>query len=237
MSFINFIQNFGIQFLLSIIIGYLFGSISFSIIFTKQFERTDIRNMGSGNAGFTNVLRSAGVLPSLLTLVFDFLKCAIAIYIANIVFYLISGVNTPNFIALQTNIYLTGLACIVGHIYPCFFGFKGGKGVLTAASFVLVSDWRVFLICISIFLIVLYFSRIVSLSSIIAVGSLPIVVFIVKFVFDYLPGIESNFSLSYVILATVFYLLIATLIIFKHKNNIHRLLLHEEKKIKPKSKS
>lgn len=231
------LQRFILPFIITIIVSYLLGSINFSIIITRHFEHEDIRNLGSGNAGFTNVLRSAGIMPSILTFILDFLKCALAVYLAHVIFYLASGNSITDFLALQANMYLAGFFCIAGHIYPCFFNFKGGKGVTSAAALALFTDWRVFVICISIFLIMLYFSRIVSLSSIIAVSSLFIVSFLVKFFLDYLPKQNPSFDLNYVFLSVVFYLLTAALVIFKHKDNISRLRSGQEKTIKAKSKS
>lgn len=232
MSFSIFMRTYILQFLLSVIIGYLLGSISFSIIFTKHFEHKDIRDLGSGNAGFTNVLRSAGVLPSVLTFIFDLLKCGLSIYLANITFCLFFGSSDSNFIAMQANAYLAGLACVLGHIYPCFFKLKGGKGVITVAASALFTDWRIFLLCISVFLIALCFSKIVSLSSIIAGICLPIIAFTVKFFLDYLPS--KSLNLSYVFLSVAFYILVSSLVIFKHKDNIKRLRLGQEKTIKVK---
>ena len=85
-SILDFFRSYGLQILLTAVISYLLGSISFSILFTKKFEKTDIRKMGSGNAGFTNVLRSVGILPAILTLVGDFGKGVVAVLIGRLIF-------------------------------------------------------------------------------------------------------------------------------------------------------
>ena len=133
---IALLRDYGLQILATVVIGYLVGSVSFSIIFTRLFDKKDIRTMGSGNAGFTNVLRSVGKLPSILTFIFDFAKGLLAVYLGMLIF---QASGAP-FIVKQCGIYLAGVACILGHVFPLYFHFKGGKGVLTSAALILIID-------------------------------------------------------------------------------------------------
>ena len=232
------IKDYGLQILAAVVIGYLLGSISFSIIFTRIFDKKDIRTMGSGNAGFTNVLRSVGKLPSVLTFVCDFAKGLLAVYLSMLIF---DAAGAP-FIVRQCGIYLTGLACILGHVFPVFFRFKGGKGVLTSAALVLVIDWRIFLIAIGIFLIVFAVSKIISLASISAAASLPVGTFLVTYFADYRRSLMysysvlHDYSLAYVLVTTAFALILAILVVGKHHANIKRILRGEEKKITAKKR-
>lgn len=233
---IALLRDYGLQLLAVVVIGYLVGSISFSIIFTRLFDKKDIRTMGSGNAGFTNVLRSVGKLPSILTFIFDFAKGLLAVYLGMLIF---QASGAP-FIVRQCGIYLAGVACILGHVFPLYFRFKGGKGVLTSAALILIIDWRIFLIVIGVFLIVFLITRIISLASISAAVSLPIGTFLVTFFADYLPNLSYSmvrgYSLAYVVITTVFSLILAALVVGKHHANIGRILRGEEKKITAKKR-
>ena len=196
---IALLRDYGLQILATVVIGYLVGSVSFSIIFTRLFDKKDIRTMGSGNAGFTNVLRSVGKLPSILTFIFDFAKGLLAVYLGMLIF---QASGAP-FIVKQCGIYLAGVACILGHVFPLYFHFKGGKGVLTSAALILIIDWRIFLIVVGVFLIVFLISKIISLASISAAVSLPIGTFLVTYFADYRPNLSHSFdkgySLAYVV--------------------------------------
>lgn len=229
MSLLNFLNIYWFQILLTIIINYLIGSISFSIIITKKItDGIDIRTLGSGNAGFTNVLRAIGKFPAMLTFVGDFSKGILAVLIGKLIFGIIPSnfAITPQIV--QYGAYIAGIACVLGHVYPCFFAFKGGKGVLTTAALILMFDWRVFLICMSIFIIVFVYSKIISLSSITAAALCPVAMFLVG-----LSRYTSNKSMpfSYIIVSAVVVLLLAALIIYKHKPNIKRILNGTEAKI------
>ena len=222
---IALLRDYGLQILATVVIGYLVGSVSFSIIFTRLFDKKDIRTMGSGNAGFTNVLRSVGKLPSILTFIFDFAKGLLAVYLGMLIF---QASGAP-FIVKQCGIYLAGVACILGHVFPLYFHFKGGKGVLTSAALILIIDWRIFLI-----------SKIISLASISAAVSLPIGTFLVTYFADYRPNLSYSFdkgySLAYVVVTTAFSLILAALVVGKHHANIGRILRGEEKKITAKKR-
>ena len=124
--------------LLTVIASYLLGSVNVSIIISKKFFGEDIREFGSGNAGMTNVMRTYGKKMAALTFGGDFLKAVVASLIGR--FFL------GFFVA-----YLAGFFCFLGHIFPCFYKFKGGKGIVTAAAMVLMTDWRIFLILVAVF--------------------------------------------------------------------------------------
>ncbi len=219
--------------LISFVLSYLLGSINTAILVTgiATKGKEDIRNMGSGNAGFTNVLRSVGKVPAILTIVFDFLKSVIAVVLGGIFFSLVfAGSDDINGIVVIGK-YLCGFFCILGHSYPIFFRFRGGKGIVSAAGMMLVADWRVFVLILSTFLIVFIFSKIISLASITCAFLFPVYTFILTFFIDYM---NFNYTVSYVVLCTLAALFIGLFVVIKHSSNIKRLLAGEEKKITPK---
>lgn len=204
------------------IAAYLIGSVSFSIICTHVFAGTDVRNHGSGNAGTTNVLRTAGKLPALLTFAGDFLKCVAAILLARFILVLFGGI-VPDELFIG---YYAGIFCMLGHIFPIFFGFRGGKAVATAGALVLMADWRLFLIAFILFAIVFAVTHIVSLSSIISVLSLPFSTCVAA----------SLHSGSLVSLDVLCACLVAFILIFKHRANIQRLRNGTEPRVGQKTK-
>lgn len=207
-----------VSFVLTAVLSYFLGSVNFSIILTKKFTGTDVRTHGSGNAGATNVLRTAGKLPAALTFACDFLKTVAAILLAVLIANLL---NVDTGIYLQFLKYTAGIGCLFGHIFPIYFGFKGGKGVTTFAAVVLMLDWRCFLICISIFVLVVLISKMVSLGSVIAVASVPVVTFLLEYF------AHNRFALADALLSVV----IASVIIFKHRANIIRVIHGKEAKL------
>lgn len=235
-DFFIFLADNWYRFLAAILIAYLLGSINFSIVINNLImKREDIRSKGSGNAGFTNVLRSVGKGPAIATIVLDFLKGVLAVTIGGLLFTQFTGFEqiAPEYVSYGK--YIAGFFCIVGHVYPCFFGFKGGKGVVTTAALAVCVDWRIFVLAISVFIIVFLVSKMVSLASVCAEASLPVVTFLVTYFMDYLPGKENGeFTIAYVVLSTLFTFGVALLIIIKHKSNIVRILNGTEKKITSK---
>ena len=125
-----------IVYILIAIIAYLIGSVNFSVIFSKKFAGFDVREKGSGNAGTTNMLRSVGKKAAAITLICDILKGVVAIGIAILLGY-IPDMNKE--LLLQ----IAGVAVILGHTFPVFFGFKGGKGVATSLGVLLLSNWQI----------------------------------------------------------------------------------------------
>lgn len=215
-------------------ISYLIGSVSFAIIFTHLFAHTDIREHGSKNAGMTNVLRTAGKIPAALTLICDFSKGAIAVfigkYLANDFLNVITEKNMEDVVNPLYFAYIAGFFCLLGHIYPIFFGFRGGKGVSSLAGIMLVIDWRVLLGAVGVFILIFLLFRIVSLSSLSAVFIAP---FFAYFLYDKSVEYSYNiFGLSQRAAITAVAACFALIIIVMHRSNIVRLIKGEEKKIK-----
>lgn len=204
--------------LLAALVSYLLGSISFAVIITKQAIKRDVREMGSGNAGMTNVMRTAGFVPGALTFVLDFLKGAAACLIGK---YLIfgwladrAGVEIP----LVYGLLVCGVFCQLGHIFPLFFDFRGGKAVACTAGIFSVCNWKVLAACVAVFVIVFLCTRIVSAASVSAMIALPVT--------EYFT-VTGEHRLIAVALSAV----IALIVIIKHKENILRIIRGEEKKL------
>lgn len=212
------------------VIAYLLGSISFAIILTKLFVHEDVRHFGSGNAGATNVLRVAGKKASALTFLLDFLKCAASVAIGYFVLRYVCDQNGFAPTTARLGMYVAGFMCFVGHMYPLYFGFRGGKGVVTVSAMMLLLDWRVFLVCFAIFTLTFIWKKMVSLSSIVSAAAYPIVTFLLTWFLDYMPS-DGTISVGYVVLATAVSGLIGAIVIFKHRANIRRILKGEEKPI------
>ena len=228
---INFLKLYWMYMIFVGMVGYFIGSISFSILITKHFKnKSDIRELGSGNAGFTNVLRSVGFWPAFLTLLGDFSKGIGACLIGRFVFSQINLPGVPNFCITQYGIYIAGIACLIGHVYPCFFSFRGGKAVVTGLSLLIMTDWRVACLALAVFLIAVIFTRLISLGSILAAFSYPILTFCVTYFCDYLGG-QRQVTFGYTVIVTTISVVLSVFVIYKHKKNLIRLLNGEEKKI------
>ena len=195
------------------IIAYLLGSISFSIIISKKMAGFDVRDKGSKNAGSTNVLRTVGKKAAIITLICDCLKGVIAILIA----YIAGKIWTNLDSALLVQ--LAGIFVVLGHTFPVFFKFKGGKGVATSLGVLLMVNWQIGLICLVFALILMALTRFVSLGSVAAAILFPVLtVFITN---NYLvPG-------NYIIFGVI----LAILVIFNHRENVKRLLTGTENKL------
>lgn len=230
-------KNHWLLVLLVATIGYLLGSVNFSIIVTRRVKKTDdIRNLGSGNAGFTNVLRSVGKREATITFLGDISKSALAIFFGHVIFSLSNIANLPLFYVHQYGAYIAGVFCVIGHIYPCFFKFKGGKGLLTLFSMIFFIDLRTFFILLAIFGVLFLTTKIISLCSIVVAFLYPVVTFVMGFFFDGILAKE-NLFVDYLISTTVISILMSTLVIYRHKGNIKRLLRGEEKRITAKKNS
>lgn len=201
----------------AIILAYLIGSINFAVIFSAIFMKKDVRQLGSGNAGTTNVMRNGGFLPGALTFIFDAVKGYAACFIGVKVFeYLFHYTEwaMPAYGALAC-----GLACMLGHVFPVFFGFKGGKGVATSVGIFYVCNPLAITLGLAVFALVLIISKIVSLSSLIA--TLVVVVLSIIF-YDYNASI-----LPQIILIVS----MGTIVFLKHTENIKRLISGTESRI------
>lgn len=228
-----------IRTLATAVIAYLLGSLSPAIIITKLKTGQDIRTLGSGNAGFTNVLRSVGVAPAVITILCDYAKGILAVLIG---WWIFSEMTITNDVSRLEYVkyggYLAGVFVIIGHSFPIFYGFKGGKGVVTANALMIVVDIRVFLLIIATFLIVVLATRLISLGSIAGAIMFPVYTCLITYFCDYLPllGTPDEIRFRFVLISTACAFVIGLMIIIRHHENIKRLLAGEEKKIKPKSK-
>lgn len=206
--------------IVTVIAAYLIGSINFAVIFAKAFLKKDVRELGSGNAGATNVLRSAGLVPGILTFVFDALKGFAASYMGKIVFDYIFTNSASDWMVPVFGAYLCGTACMLGHIFPFFFDFKGGKGVATSVGIFAVCCPIAIISGLIVFTLVTIFSKYVSLGSVIAT----LVVVILSIIFyDRTAALLPQLFLA---------LAMGVIVIVKHKENIKRLIAGNESKIK-----
>ena len=219
------------------VVSYLIGSINSSIILSRAISGRDIRESGSGNAGATNMLRTHGKKMGVLTLLIDVAKGIIAVLLAVLVVkYYNSGLaykvwgrsdlNTWQGILDWISLpYIAGLFVILGHNFPLYFGFKGGKGVATSLGVVMMLDWKIGVMILVIALIIMAVTRYVSLGSVIS-GILFIILEIARMFFD------SDWNLVRLICV----ILIGGLIIVRHHANIKRLLNGTENKLGAKKK-
>ena len=195
------------------IIAYLIGSINFSIILSKKMAGFDVREKGSGNAGTTNMLRSVGKKAAAITLICDILKGVIAILIAIAIGKIFK--NTNGSLLVQ----IAGVAVILGHTFPIFFKFKGGKGVATSLGVLIMSNWQIGLICLVFALILIALTQMVSVGSIAAAILYPVLTLFIPQ--NYIvPG---NYLIYSIVLAII--------IVFNHRENVKRLLNGTENKI------
>ena len=213
------------------VISYLIGSINTSIILSKSIYGTDIRTSGSGNAGATNMLRTHGKGIAIATLICDVLKGMIAIVIAAWADIIINDIAKTSILTpfasqyiLGNLKYIAGIFVVLGHDFPVFFGFRGGKGVATSLGVALTLDWQVGLIIAVIALIIMASSRYVSLGSICAAALYPFVLFTYLMVKE-LSNLDDK--LGYIVMAFV----LALLLIAKHHSNIKNLRLGTENKL------
>ena len=198
------------------LLAYAIGSINFSVIISKKYAGFDVREKGSGNAGTTNMLRSVGKKAAAVTLICDILKGVVAIIIA-----LIAGKiakNTDQALLVQ----IAGIAVILGHTYPIFFGFKGGKGVATSLGILIMTNWQIGLICLLFAVIIMAFSKMVSMGSVGAAILFPI---LTLFIQNHYIVQASGFKYF------IYSVIIAAIIIFNHRSNIKRILNGTENKL------
>ncbi len=205
--------------------GYLLGSVNLSIVLSKLMGKGDIREHGSGNAGTTNTLRVLGPIPAILVLAFDVLKGVLAIKIGHGLMLL--GYNSIP--VTQIPLYfeyaylISAFGAIMGHNFPIYYGFKGGKGVATSLGVLLTLEWEIGLVCLLFALVLILSSRMVSLGSIFAAFLYPVLVAVIGNEY----GTELKYKLPYFIFACC----IALLVIVRHRKNISRLLSGTENKL------
>lgn len=198
-----------IRLALSALLGYLLGSVSVAVLLSRRHFGGDVRTRGSGNAGATNVARVFGMKAGLLTLLGDMAKTALSALGG----WLLAGAD---------GLAVACAACLLGHCFPAYFSFRGGKGVAVAGCIALFLDWRMFLLLLVLFAAVFLLSRRVSLCSVAAAAAYPWLYLLLD------PGLSLRFWLC---------LFIGVLVIVLHRSNIRRLLRGEEAPFRPKSSS
>ena len=189
------------EILITSLLAYLAGSIPFGYIFTKIFLKKDIRNIGSGNIGATNALRTGNKLIGYSTLIFDILKAVLVVLLTSIYYY--------------EYVYLASLSVFIGHIFPIWLNFKGGKGVATYLGILFCLDYNLGFVFIVCWLIVIFISKYSSLSSLISALIIPLYIFIFN---D-----QNNYY---------FYIIMFIMIFYTHRENIKRLINNTESKTK-----
>lgn len=202
--------------ILSAAVSYLLGSCNSAIIVGKLIKHKDIRNYGSKNAGLTNTLRCFGKGCALLTLIGDLGKGIVAVLLSKGICHLLN-VSVAGDEKVQFIGYVAGIAAILGHVFPLYYGFKGGKGVLVGVSVFLVIDWKAFCLMILIFAVVLAISKYVSLGSMISAACCPLITLILQLV------LYTERPLWYTILNTAMAAVMGIWVIFMHRSNISRL--------------
>ena len=207
-------------YILIAIIAYAIGSVNFSVILSKKIAGFDVREKGSGNAGSTNMLRSVGKKAAAITLVCDILKGVVAILIAVMIGWLFK--DSDKALLVQ----IAGILVIVGHTYPIFFEFKGGKGVATSLGVLLISNWQLGLICLVFALVLMALTRMVSVESIAAAILFPVLTLFVN-----MHMLQSNYIVTQGSGYLIYSIILAALVIFNHRTNIQRILNGEENKI------
>ena len=201
------------------IIAYLIGSVNFSIIISKKMAGFDVREKGSGNAGTTNMLRSVGKKAAAITLVCDILKGVVSIGIAIIIGNIAKNLDRE--LLLQ----IAGIAVILGHTFPIFFGFKGGKGVATSLGVLLMSNWQIGLICLVFALVLMALTRMVSLGSCGAAILFPVLTLFINEHYTVLTeGKNGNVYFVYSVI-------LAIIVLYNHRENIKRILNGTENKL------
>lgn len=218
-----FTTGFYVALILVAVGAYLLGSINTAIIVSHIHAGDDVRNHGSGNAGMTNMLRTYGKGPAAFTAMGDFLKAVLAVVLGRVVFTL-AGFTPDNGFPLDAG-YIAGLCVLLGHIFPIYFRFKGGKGVMAALGVILVVNPLAFLVIAVIFIPLVFITRIVSIGSVLGSIAYPFVTWAVL----YLLGKEPLYD-------TLCAAIIGILILYMHRDNIKRLLSGTENKFERKPK-
>ena len=195
--------------LVIVLLSYFLGCFNGAVLISSFVIRDDIRGHGSGNAGLTNFYRTYGARYALGVILLDMGKTAVATVIGGYMFHCLYEDWT-------LGVLVAGLSCIIGHIFPAFYEFKGGKGILAGSILVIMLDWRMALVAWSLFFLSVVLTRFVSLGSIMAAASVGVTAF---FLYD---------RPVYIILAVI----TASLVIWSHRSNVVRLLKGNENKFK-----
>lgn len=198
------------------IIAYAIGSINFSVIISRKYAGFDVREKGSGNAGTTNMLRSVGKKAAAITLICDILKGVVSILIAVIIGNIIRNMDKALLVQIA------GIAVVLGHTFPIFFEFKGGKGVATSLGVLLMTNWQIGLICLVFAIVIMAFSKMVSMGSVGAAILFPVLTLFIRNHF-----IVEATGLKYFFFSIV----LAAIVAFNHRENIKRILNGTENKL------
>lgn len=231
-----FFSEYWLQTIIAVLAAYLISSVNTSIIVTRIVLHKDIRSMGSGNAGFTNVLRCVGKVPAIVTFIGDFLKGIISVTIAYFLMFGVQGANADIYRGYL--MYIAGLFAVVGHTFPIYYKFKGGKGVVTTFAVMFMTDWRMSVMALLIFAVFFMITGIISVCALINAVAFPVNTIVFKFL-DYnnvtaaISPMPSP-SISFILFSAAITFIIGLLVIFRHKENIQRLANGTEKKIKAK---
>lgn len=223
---VAFLENSWLALVLAAVTAYLLGSVNFAIVVTRAFAGKDIRSFGSGNAGATNVLRSQGLKPALLTFFGDLAKSMVSVALGG---WFVQHIQLSPATAAQADLlmyntenltligcHLAAVFCLLGHLYPLFFGFRGGKGVMTTLGMLLLLDWASALVMIAVFGIFLLITRMVSAGSLAAAVVMPILTYLARtYVYDQ--------EWPTVAFCTVVAFVISVTVIIKHRENIKRI--------------
>ena len=201
------------------IIAYLIGSVNFSVLISKKMAGFDVREKGSGNAGTTNMLRSVGKKAAAITLICDILKGVVSIVIAIIIGNIAKNLDRE--LLLQ----IAGIAVVLGHTFPIFFGFKGGKGVATSLGVLLMSNWQIGLICLVFAIVLMALTRIVSLGSCGAAVLFPVLTLFINQHYTVLT--EGKNGRVYLVYSVI----LAIIVLYNHRSNIKRILSGTENKL------
>ena len=232
---VSFLINSWLALFLTAVAAYLLGSTNWAIIITRVFAHQDIRQLGSGNAGATNVLRSQGVGLAVLTLIGDVGKGVLAAFAGG---WIMAGVQlAPGEDPMLTREalmfvghYVAGLFVVLGHLYPVFHHFRGGKGVAATMGLLFVLDWRMALMCVGLFVLTVAVSRMVSLGSVLAMSYVPVLTFVLRRWAD-------DMSFEAVVFCTVLSGLVGLIVIFKHGSNMRRIAEGTESRIGESAKN
>lgn len=204
-----------IQVIISVILSYLVGSIPFALVIGKLVYQTDIRNFGSGNLGGTNTFRVLGKKAGFSVTLLDMLKGGVALYI-------------PIILSADIHPLICGAAAVFGHVFPIFAKFKGGKAVATSAGMLFFYNPLVFVVLIAIFFVILYFSKYVSLSSIVT-SAITLITLFFPFPSLYLGSIALYRERDWIY--AVILIILFVLLLVKHRTNISRIKNGTEPKI------
>lgn len=221
---------------IGILLGYLCGSIPFALLIGKIFYKTDVRKYGSKNLGATNVTRTLGVFAGVVVLLLDLLKGGLPAYILyQIANHSLSNTHPEQLKYLSIVYCVCGFFTALGHCHPLFAKFKGGKAVASICGFLLFMNYKLFLVAVIVFVVLVLLTRTVSIGSISAAIIVPIFMFIPFFKDSYLfkynelfPDICGSKTPLFIYYITIF--LLAILLIYRHLGNISRLLKKEEPK-------